>query len=81
MSAEQVAEVSRRSGEALMRWNIEMDKTLLRRDPVTTNWGEMLRGKRLSDDIGLPDYGDPHPTPGANKVPEIIKGFLLQSRI
>lgn len=81
MSWTQVAEVSRRWGEHLMRFNIELDRTLLRNDPVTSHWEALLQGKRLSDDVGKPDYGDPHPTPGAAKVPEIIEGFFLSSRI
>ena len=81
MTAEHVAQVSLRAGEIIMRWNIEMDQRLYRSDPVTPYWDAMLRGKKLSDDVGKPDYGDPHPTPGADKVPEIIRGFFLHSRI
>ena len=76
-----VAEIRQRQGEAAMRWTIERDAKLLRQDRVTDAWAAQLEGKRLAADIAEPDYGDPHPTPGAAKVPEIIQGFFLHSRI
>lgn len=76
-----VAQVSKRFGEAVMDWTIKRDKVLLRQDRVTAMWELQVQGRRLAEEIAIPDYGDPHPTPGAAKVPEIIQGFFLRSRI
>lgn len=76
-----IGEVSLDMGLAVMRQSVDEAEQQLRFDPVTTNWKSELQGRSLAEASSKPDYGDPHPTPGAAKVPEIIQGMFLKSRI
>ncbi|BBD07529.1 hypothetical protein [Desulfovibrio ferrophilus] len=76
-----IGELSLDTGLAIIRHSVEEAEQLLRSDRVITNWKSQLQGRQLAESASNPDYGDPHPTPGAAKVPEIVQGAFLKSRI
>ncbi|MBU1001545.1 MAG: hypothetical protein KKE73_03370 [Proteobacteria bacterium] len=76
-----IGQLSLDTGLAIIRHNVDEAEQRLRTDPVTTGWKNQLQGRKLAEASSKPDYGDPHPTPGAAKVPEIVQGMFLKSRI
>lgn len=72
--------VARNSARTLMRFAITEDERLGKFSRTGIGFKALLSGEKIAR-AGRPDYGDPHPTPGAAKVPEIVKGAILSSRI
>jgi hypothetical protein len=72
--------VGREASRALMRWTVGTQEALGLFDRTAIGFKALLSGERLAR-VGTPDLGDPHPTPGAAKVPEIVEGAILDSRI
>lgn len=67
--------VGRNASRAIMRQTVELHDRLGPLDRNALGFKALLSGERLAR-VGIPDYGDKYPTPGAAKVPEIIKGAL-----
>lgn len=76
-----IGQVALETTRIIVRHNVDEAERLLKPDPVTTAWKNQLMGQRMAEDASKPDYGDPHPTPGASKVPEVVRGMFLHSRI
>jgi len=76
-----IGQIAKETGLDLERFSVDQAEQMLHPDPVTTAWKNQLQGRRLAEASSKPDYGDPHPTPGAAKVPEVVKGFFMKSRI
>ncbi|MCK9239477.1 hypothetical protein [Desulfocurvus sp.] len=71
--------VGREASQAIMRWTVRTGEELGLFDRTAIGFKALLSGRRLAEDV-LPRPGDPQPTPGAAKVPEIVAGALLDSR-
>lgn len=67
--------VGRNVSRAIMRLTVEMHEKIGPFDRNALGFKALLSGERLAR-VGTPGYGDSFPTPGAAKVPEIIKGAL-----
>ena len=76
-----IGQIALDTGLANERFSVDQAELLLRPDPVSTAWKNQLKGRSLAEASSKPDYGDPHPSPGAAKVPEVVKGFFMRSRI
>lgn len=76
-----VHEAGARAVRHNMKWVVETDRMLFRDDAVSNAFFDTLRTRVLSARMSEPNYGERHPTPGAAKVPEILKGGIFNGRI
>lgn len=71
--------VGRNASRTIMRWTIATEERLGQFDRMGLGFKALLSGEQLSQ-VGTPNLGDAHPTPGAAKVPELVKGAILKGR-
>lgn len=71
--------VGREAARTIMRWTVTTHEGLGLFDRTAIGFKALLSGERLAR-VGTPDLGDPHPTPGAAKVPELVEGAILDAR-
>lgn len=76
-----VSEAGERSVRHNMRWIVNTDRMLHRQNFLSKGFADIIRTEAAKDNMSKPNYADPHPTPGAMKVPEILKGGVFNTRI
>lgn len=71
--------VGTNASRTLMQWTVEQgDRTEEAFSRVALDFSALLSGQRIARKAGSPNYADPHPTPGAAKVPEIVEGSIVR---